>query len=134
MPASLSPPRPAVRAASLKVAIAVIPGLLFTGREIAARLVAGPGGGQIGGQIVAELPAGQAAELAQIAIDPGAWRVRVDAAPADVAIRVSSGAGEPVEGRGALEVEHRGGPLTIELRADAAGARVTAVVLSRSPR
>jgi hypothetical protein len=64
--------------------------------EALALLVAGPAGGQSGGQIVADLPAGQAAELAQIAIDPGA--------------------------------------LTIELRANAAGARVTAVVLSRSPR
>lgn len=114
-----------------------IPGLLFTGREIAARLVEGQAGGQTAGQagdqIVAELPPGQAAELAQIAIEPGVWRVRVDAVPADVAIRVASGAGDPAEGRGALEVSHRGGPLTIQLRAGAAGARVAAVVLNRPP-
>jgi hypothetical protein len=111
-----------------------IPGLLFTGREITARLVEGQAGGQIDGQVVAELPPGQAAELAQIAIEPGAWHVRVDAAPADVAIRVSSDAGDPAEGRGALDISHRGGPLTIELRAGTASARVSAVVLSRPPR
>ncbi len=114
-----------------------IPGLLFTGREIIARLVEGQGGGhagtQSGGQIVAELPPGQAAELAQIAVEPGAWRVRVEAAPADVAIRVSSDAGDLAEGRGALEVSHRGGPLTIQLRAGDTRARVTAVVLDRPP-
>jgi hypothetical protein len=103
-----------------------IPGLLFTGRETVAR--------RVEGRIVAELPAGQAAELSQIVVEPGAWRVRVDADPADVAIRVSSDAGDPVEGRGAVAVSHRGGPLAIELRASAVRARVTAVVLSRSPR
>lgn len=115
-----------------------IPGLLFTGRDVTARLVerppGGPIGGPVGGQIVAELPPGHAAELAQLAVEPGAWRVRVDALPADVAIRVSSDTGDPVEGRGAVEVSHRGGPLTIELRASDTRARVTAVVLSRPPR
>lgn len=109
-----------------------IPGLLFTGRAIAARLVEGPAG-QAGGRIAAELPAGQVAELSRIAVEPGTWRVQVEPASADVAIRVSSDAGAPADGRGALEISHPGGPLTIELRAGAAGARVTAVVLSRSP-
>jgi arabinofuranosyltransferase len=102
-----------------------IPGLLFTGREVVARLV--------DGRVAAELPAGQAAELSQIAVEPGTWRVRVDADRGDVVIRTSSDAGDPTEGRGALELSHRGGPLTIELRAGAARARVAAVVLSRPP-
>jgi hypothetical protein len=110
-----------------------IPGLLFTGRDITARLGERPPGDPVGGPVVAELPPGHAAELAQLAVEPGAWRVRVDAAPADVAIRVSSDTGDPVEGRGVVEVSHRGGPLTIQLRASAAGARVTAVVLNRPP-
>jgi hypothetical protein len=103
-----------------------IPGWWFTGPRTVARLVAG--------RVVADMPADQIAELSELPVEPGAWQVRIEAEGGEVGIRAgAAGPGDAREGRGTLELSHRGGNLGIALHTVATGARIAAVVLTRHP-